>query len=324
MRPLSAFTLHRPGTLAETTALLARHPGARLVAGGTDLVPNLRHGLEEPALLVDLGAVHELQGITLAGDGGLVLGAGTTLAQLAADAGIAQALPALAEAARAVAATAHRSAATLGGNLCQDTRCLFYNQGAWWRASNGWCLKRGGTRCHVAPQGARCHAAFCSDLAPVLLCVDAEVELHGGGGTRRIPLRQLYRDDGAAHLALAPGEVLARVHVAPRAAGTHVAFAKLRSRGGIDFPLASVALAARIEDGRIAALQVAVSGTNCFALLLQGTDALHGATPAAAAPQLATLVQRQVTPMRTGATPGPVRREAASALAQGLLRDCGD
>ena len=140
MQRMPEFRLERPTSLADAAALLAAEPRARLLAGGTDLVPNLRRGIEQPSMLVDLGAVHGLAGVE-AGDHGLRLGAGVTLARLAADAGIAGSHPAIAEAARCAAGPGHRGVATLGGNLCLDTRCVFYNQSEWWRAANGYCLQ---------------------------------------------------------------------------------------------------------------------------------------------------------------------------------------
>jgi 4-hydroxybenzoyl-CoA reductase subunit beta len=320
MRALGEFTLHRPESLAEAVTLCG-DSGARLLAGGTDLLPNLRRGLEQPVSLVDLTLVRELRQIEPAPDGGLVIGAGVTLAALADDAAVARILPALAQAARAIAASGHRSAATVGGNLCQDTRCVFYNQSEWWRSTNGYCLKRNGTRCHVAPQGERCHAAFCSDLAPVLLVAGAQVQLEGAAGQRTLPLAQMYRDDGAAHLTLQPGELLVRVRIPPPAPGERIAFTKTRVRGGIDFPLASAALALQMREGRIGKLRAALSGTDSYPLLLEGTCALEGsAVDDASAKKLRQLVLKQVQPMRSTVTPPQYRREAAGALAERLLR----
>jgi 4-hydroxybenzoyl-CoA reductase subunit beta len=320
MRALAEFTLERPDSVAEAVALVAA-PGARVLAGGTDLLPNLRRGLGQPATLVDLSRLAELRDLHVDGDGSIAIGAGVTLAQLARDATIARALPALAEAARAVAAATHRETATVGGNLCQDTRCVFYNQSEWWRNANAYCLKHEGTRCHVAPQGERCHAAFCSDLAAVLVAARAQVQLASASGRRVLPLADMYQDDGAAHLLLRPGELLARVTIPPRGGDEHVAFAKTRVRGGVDFPLAAVAVAARIPGGRIAGLRVAVSGTDSRPVLVQGLESLEGsAVDDAAAKKLRQLVQKQVQPMRSTVTPPQYRREAAGTLAERLLR----
>jgi len=186
MQRIAPFELKRATSLAEAVAWLGADPRARLLAGGTDLIPNLRRGIESVSVLVDLGGVRGMSDIVHS-NGGTVLGAGVTLARLADDASIARQYPALAEAAHAVAGPGHRSVATLGGNLCLDTRCVFYNQSQWWRAVNRYCLKRGGDVCHVAPQGQRCHAAFSGDLAAPLLVLGAEAERLSPRGRRRTP-----------------------------------------------------------------------------------------------------------------------------------------
>jgi 4-hydroxybenzoyl-CoA reductase subunit beta len=322
MQSLPEFTLQRPATLAEAAAMMASDPAARLVAGGTDLLPNMRRGLERPPVLIDLSGLGAFAAVEAAADGSLLLGGGLTLAALTTDATIAARLPALADAARAAAGPGHRSAATLGGNLCQDTRCIFYNQSEWWRASNGYCLKRGGEICHVAPQGARCHAAFSGDLAPVLLALGAQVELQSARGLRCLPLVEMYRDDGAAHLTLEAGELLARVRVPAALPGLVCAYRKARVRGSLDFPLAAVAVALTLRDGALATLQVGLSGTNSHPLLLAGTDELIGQkVDDALVARVGKLVQKQVSPMRSTATPSNYRRQVAALTAQRLLRE---
>lgn len=322
MQGLPVLHVQRPTNAAEVVMLLAREPAARLIAGGTDLIPNLRRGLERPPLLVDLSALAGFDTIAFGDDGGCTLGAGVTLATLAADAGIRARLAPLADAAEAAAGPGHRSAATLGGNLCQDTRCMFYNQSAWWRQANAFCLKRDGDTCHVAPQGGRCHAAFCSDLAPVLLALGSRVTLQSAHGSRILPLRDLYRDDGAAHLARTADELLTTVHIDAPAAGQRSAYRKARSRAAMDFPLAAVAVSLALGDRRLTRLRVGVTGTNSFALLLQGTDELLGLpVDEALVARVGKLVQQQVTPMRSTVTPANYRRQVAAVLAQRLVRD---
>lgn len=322
MHALPEFTLRRPSTLAEAAALLASDPGARLVAGGTDLLPNLRRGLDHPSLLVDLSGLAGFAGLQEIADGSLLLGGGTTLATIATDPVIGARLPALAQAARAAAAPTHRSAATLGGNLCQDTRCVFYNQSEWWRASNDYCLKRGGDTCHVAPQGNRCHAAFSGDLAPVLLALGAQVELQSPTGTRWLALQDLYRDDGAAHLTLDRDEVLARVRVPAPPAGLRSGYRKARVRQAIDFPLAAVGIALVLEQGLVRSLAVGLSGTNSHPLLLQGAGELAGqVVDDELLRKLGKLVAQQASPMRSTVTPSNYRRQVAATLTQRLLRE---
>jgi 4-hydroxybenzoyl-CoA reductase subunit beta len=321
MERMPEFDLKHPASVAEAAALLVSESGAKLLAGGTDLVPRMRRGIDRPSVLVDLGAVREFARIVFT-DAGLSLGAGVTLSQLAGDDRVARHYTAIAEAARTVAGPGHRSVATVGGNLCLDTRCVFYNQSEWWRAANGYCLKRGGEVCHVAPQGRHCHAAFSGDLAPALLVLGAEVELVASRGTRRIALSTLYRDDGAAHLTIAADELLARVLVRTLPAGLVSGYRKACVRGAIDFPLAGVACALSVRDGELAELHVALTGTNSQPIVLAGTDALLGRPVGAdTLLSLAKLVQKQVSPMRTTATASNYRRQVASVMARRLLRE---
>jgi 4-hydroxybenzoyl-CoA reductase subunit beta len=319
MDAMCAFELKRPASVAEASALLATS-GARVIAGGTDLVPNLRRGIEAPATLVDVTGIAALDTLDLDANP-RVIGASVTLARLAGDSRIAREYPALAQAAAEVAAPAHRNAGTLGGNLCLDTRCVFYNQSEWWRASNGYCLKRGGDTCHVAPQGKRCHAAFSGDVAPALIVLGAEVEIASANGTRTLALAQLYRDDGAKHLALEPGEFIVAVHLPPASRERGSAYRKARVRGSVDFPLAGVAIAVSFDAARIAAIRVALTGTNSHPLALAGTDALVGqVVDEATLAALGKLVAKQVSPMRTTVTASNYRRQVASVVAQRLLR----
>jgi len=319
MQSAGSFELLRPASAGEAVVMLARE-GARPLAGGTDLVPNLRRGIGAPRWLVDLSALPGFAAVHEDADGWRI-GAGLTLAQLAQHAALGAALPALAEAAAAVAGPAHRSAATLGGNLCQDTRCVFYNQSAWWRAANDHCLKLEGDTCHVAPQGKRCHAVYAGDVAPALIALGASVTLLGAQDAQRtLPLAALYQDDGAAHLMLQANELLVTVHVPSPSAGTVSGYRKMRARAAMDFPLAGVGMSLRLDAGRIAALKVGVAGTNSHPLELTGTEALIGqAADEAAAEALGKLVGKQVSPMRSTVTAAHHRRLVAVAAVKRLL-----
>ena len=300
--------------------MLAATPGARPLAGGTDLLPNLRDGLGEPPALVDLAGIAEMSAIAVTADV-TTLGAGVTLARIVADAALRRALPVLAEAAAAIAGPGHRTVATLGGNLCLDTRCVFYNQSEWWRRANDFCLKHGGDVCHVAPQGKHCHAAYSGDLAPALLALDADGDRRPG---RRAPAaaratvrrRRRRPSDAGARRDRRRGP-----H--PGAAeGARTGYRKARARGAIDFPLAGVAARVEMNDGRLRALRVALTGTNSRPFLLDGVDALVGepVTDDTLA-KLGKLVQKQVSPMRTTATQSNYRRQVAAVLARRLVRE---
>lgn len=308
MIALPAFKLMRPATLAEA-ARLAAEPDARVIAGGTGLLPNLRLGIGKPRTLVSLDGLAELQGLEVSSNG-IRIGAGVTLDKIATQ----EQLPAaLREAARSVAAPGHRSAATLGGNLCLDTRCLYYNQSEHWRRSNDYCLKHGGDTCHVAPQGKKCRAAYSGDLAPALLALEAQLETT----LRSTSLENLYRDDGASHLSLAPGEIVSAVRIpAPKGRS---GYAKVRGRGAIDYPLAGVAMLLSLNNGYIARLRVALTGMNSRPFVLSGTESLVGGKVEDAGPVLMKLVQKQAGPVRTTVTAADYRRQAAAILARRLL-----
>ncbi len=320
MAVIDDLALERPVRLDDALRLLAEQGGgAMALAGGTDLVPNLRRGLHAPRRLVDLGAIPGFAAIARDGDAWR-LGAGVTLASVAASESIAAAFPALAQAARGVAGPAHRSAATLGGNLCQDTRCVHYNQSAWWRAANHGCLKLAGDICHVAPQGSRCHAAYEGDLAPALVVYGAELEIASARGARRVTVGELYRDDGAAHLALDAGELVVAVHLRTPPRGTASGYRKVRARAAIDFPLAGVAVALRRRGDALDALAIAVTGTNSRPFALAGCETLVGRTiDDALLHEISTQVQRQVTPMRSTVTASNYRRHVAAVTARRLV-----
>lgn len=310
--PLPDFAVARPSDLGAAIAARRQEPSSLFLAGGTDLIVNLRHGLERPKLLIDLSGVGELHEFSI-DESGAHIGAGTILADLAEAPAIHDRYRAVAEAAGAVASPATRSLATLGGNLCLQTRCVYYNQSEWWRRSNNYCLKRDGGTCHVAPQGQHCHAAFSGDLAPALMVLDAEVEIAGKTRRRRTKLADLYREDGRAHLTLGPDEIIVRVHLPPDPPPS--GYAKARVRGAIDFPLAGAAVALAVENDTIALLRVGITGTNSRPFLLDGTAVLLGrALDKGALQHLEGLVQKQVRPMRTTTASAHYRRLAAAAL----------
>jgi 4-hydroxybenzoyl-CoA reductase subunit beta len=314
--PLADFHLAQPGTVDEAVAACLKHPGSRYIAGGTDLLVNMRRGITSPDRLVDLSGIDELTALATDAQG-MTIGAGVTIAALARNILVADKYRALAQAAAAIAGPSHRTMATVGGNLCLDTRCIYYNQSEWWRSANAYCLKNRGETCHVAPQGQRCHAAFSGDLAPALLVLGAEIDIASSQGQRRIPLSELYVEDGKAHLTLAEGELIVAVHLSAKPPASR--YEKVRTRGAIDFPLAGVAVALTVKGKTIGALRIALTGTNSRPFLLDGTDAFAGQSIDDKLLQaIDRLVQKQVQPMRTTLASANYRRLAAAALARRL------
>ena len=314
---LPEFRLAQPRDVEAALATRRDHPATRFLAGGSDLLVNMRHGLDSPEVLIDLTGIDELSQWTI-GQEGARIGACVTVSTLAAAPEIRERYRALAEAAESIAGPSHRAAATVGGNLCLDTRCIYYNQSRWWRRANSFCLKHEGEICHVAPEGKRCHAAFCGDLAPALLALGAAVEIAGGGGRRRRALGELYVEDGKAHLALGTDEIVIAVHLP--ADPPPSSYQKVRVRDAIDFPLAGIAVALDAFGGTLHALNVAVTGTNSRPFLVEGIDALLGKKLDETLLQtLDKLVQKQVQPMRTTIASAHYRRLAAAALARRLV-----
>ncbi len=318
MNLLPAFQCHRPATLEEAVRLKAASASARFVGGGTDLLVNLRRGLGDPAALIDLTAVADLATIRRDGDE-LWLGAAVTLAGLARHPEVLAAYPALAEAALAVAGPTHREAATLGGNLCQDTRCIFYNQSEWWRQANGYCRKYEGDKCHVVLKNDRCYATYHGDIAPVLMVLCADCVVFGPDGVRRLNIAGLYREIGSDHLTLAPGEVLAAVVLPPAPKGRRAGYAKVRIRDAIDFPLAGVAAALTRDGDVIGELKVAITGSNSAPLAI-ATDVLSGrAWNDETAPILAQSLRKQASVLRTTVVGASYRRRVMQAVARRLV-----
>ena len=312
---LPSFSLRHPTSIEEAIAIHGSAPDARYVAGGTDLIVNLRRGIGEPETLVSLNRIEGFQTIVDGKDGGLVIGAGVTIANLANNETILTRYPALAVAANEIAGPGHRETGTIGGNLCLDTRCVFYNQSQWWREANNFCLKYQGDICHVAPKGDFCHAAFSGDLAPVFLVLDAEIEITGPDGSRREPLSALYTGDGMDHLTLKAGELLTGVHVP--ADVPPAAYEKHRVRGAIDFPLAGIAVALTKDGNKVKTLKIAVTGTNTSPFLVEGLEAFTGSTLGEDdQAKLADIVQKQVSPMKTTLVQPFGRRRIAGAMAR--------
>lgn len=247
MLRLPTFEVARPTSVAQAVALLAEHgPRAMVLAGGTDLVPNLKHKLFEPELVVAIGQIAELHGIRAEEDA-WVIGACTTLREVAESEALAAVAPALVQAVSLVAGPQLRNMGTLGGNVLLDTRCQWYNQTYFWRQALGFCLKKDGTACHVVEGGSRCVAAASNDSAPALMTLDAELVIEGPEGRRTVRLEDFWLSDGIYNKKLGVGELLVELRIPATPRGHLGAYGKLRERGSIDFPLLGVA--ARLDLG---------------------------------------------------------------------------
>lgn len=245
---LPEFEYHAATTVEQAVALKAEHGGqAMFVAGGTDLFPNMKRRQFEPKVLIGLRGVQELHSIR--NGAGVTIGSGVTLTELEHHPDIRRGYPALAHAAGLISTPQLRNSGTIGGNLCLDTRCTYYNQSYEWRKALGFCMKLDGDTCWVALSSKSCLAVSSSDCAPVAVALGAEVRLVGPEGERTIPAEALFRNDGMEYLEKGPDELLVSIKL-PDLTGWRTSYRKLRRRGAIDFPILGVAAAIRLgQDG---------------------------------------------------------------------------
>ena len=309
---LPQFRLLRPRESQEAVALLAKHAGnIRVLAGGTDLVPSMRQKLFEPEYVLDLRAVSDLRGIRPQADGAVEIGALTTLSAIEKSVYLREHFPVLTEAAVTVASPVLRNMGTLGGNICLDTRCLWYNQSLTWRKGCGFCIKKDGNLCHVAPGGTKCWAAFSGDTPPALLCLNAEIEIASASGNRRVPLREFYTGDGENYRRLLSNELVTRIFLPAEAADYRGVYRKLRVRGSIDYPLAGVAVVMKRSNGHIADARVAMTAVNPAPLLVsRAGEMLIGRTiDESLAELVGDMAARTAKPLTTSALTPEYRRE---------------
>jgi 4-hydroxybenzoyl-CoA reductase subunit beta len=319
---LPQFKLLRPRTLNEAISLLTKHgdnrvvagelpaSAVRIIAGGTDLIPSMRQKLFEPQYVLDIRHIAELKGIRQQGSG-VEIGALTSLTTIEHSDLLRRRYSVLTEAAATVASPLLRNMGTLGGNICLDTRCLWYNQSLTWRKGCGFCIKKDGNLCHVAPGGTKCWAAFSGDTPPALLCLNAEIEIARASGLRRIPLRDFYTNDGVAYRNLQPDELVTRVFLPESSADYSGVYRKLRVRGSIDYPLAGVAVVIKRSNGHISEARVAVTAVNPAPRLVKGaSELLEGKMmDEALAEAVGDLAARTAKPLTTSALTPEYRRE---------------
>jgi 4-hydroxybenzoyl-CoA reductase subunit beta len=329
MDALPEFDVIRPTSVAEVVAARKAHPDSRMIGGGTDLLVNIRRGIEAPPVLIDTGGLDELKTIE-ADANGLTVGASVRLYELATHPGVREHYPAIAEAAGSIAGPSHRNMGTVGGNVALDTRCIFYNQSEWWRETNNHCLKTElGEMCHVAPKSKGvCFATYSGDLAPAFLLFGGAVDLAGPAGERTVAMTDFYigysRQDGSTgdgihYMAIEPGEIVVRVR-ATGAPGLAAAYDKVRIRRSIEYPVAGCAAAVARKGDDIADLRIAFTGTNPRPVLLQGTEALVGKPWDADAEQVVDdLCKDQLMSMKTTFTPGHYRRRVATQMSKRLV-----
>src|SRR5712691_10641010 len=307
---LPDFQLARPRSLPDAIAFLRAHENTRVLAGGTDLLPSMGQKLFEPEHVLDIRQVRELRGIRET-EQGTEIGALTTLHEIEHSNFLAQHYPVLVEAAKTVASPLLRNMGTIGGNICLDTRCLWYNQSLTWRKACGFCIKKDGDLCHVAPGGTKCWAAFSGDTPPALLCLNAEIEIASPSGMRRVPLREFYTGIGDSHRKLQADELLTRVFLPDTSAYYRGIYRKLRIRGSIDYPLAGVAVVVKRSNGHVADARLAITAVNPAPILIvDATQMLAGKViDESLADAVVDLAAKTAKPLTTSALTPEYRRE---------------
>ena len=321
MLRLPRFDFLAPQTPRDAAILMRDAGTAMIVAGGTDLFPKMKRRQQQPDILISLGRMTNLRGV-LREAGGVRIGAMTTLTDLAEHQAIPQEYRVLREAAASVSTPQLRNAGTLGGNLCLDTRCNWYDQSLFWRQAAGYCMKtHSNVVCRVATSSSRCLATASADTVPALLALDARVTVTGPDGEREIGLDEMYREDGIHYLTLSRSDVVTSIQI-PARDGWVSTYAKLRERQAFDFPIAGVAIALKLVGGVVDDARVAVTGLGSRATLVTAAaDALKGKpltedTVAAAA--IAT--QRASRPMDNTSGTIAARRIAAKVMTERALR----
>lgn len=261
MMRLPSFRYRAPRTVGDAVSWLAESPETTMVlAGGTDLLPNMKRRQQTPHTLLSLrGLRNELSMIRSGNE--TTIGAAATLNELIASPSIRDSYRGLWQAASQVATPHLRNMATLGGNLCLDTRCTYYDQNYEWRKAINFCMKKDGDTCWVATSSPKCLAVSSTDTAPMLQALGATVTLVSARGTRVLPLADLYANDGMHYLTKSRDELLTTIAL-PRADGWRSSYWKLRRRGSFDFPVAAAAVAAKLEGMRVVDVRIVLGAVS--------------------------------------------------------------
>ncbi len=278
MLTLPPFEFLSPRSVEEAATMLKTHRNARILAGGTDLIPSMKNKLFEPSHVISLQQIDELKKIQFNAKAGLKVGALVTITTLAGDPTLLKHYPALARAASKIATPLLQNKGTIGGNVMLDTRCYYYNQSKFWRQAVNYCMKKDGDICRVAPGGSKCYAVSSCDTVPVLFGMNASIRVVSTRGERTIPLRDFYNNDGMAYHKLEADEILTEIHIPPPPDGFRAAYMKLRRREAIDYPMLSVMAGVVIDKKGICTDARIVLGAifSCPVEVKEAQDALMG------------------------------------------------
>ncbi len=243
---LPKFEYVEPKSIKEASTILVDEPGAQILAGGTDLLVNMKHRVEVPSIVVNIKGISGLDFIER-DNGALRIGPLTPLKKVYSNPLVAEKVPALAMAASSVGSYHHQSMGSIGGNLCQQNRCKYFNQSQWWRSARPTCYKAGGAICHVVNKKENCYSSYCGDVAPALLVLDTKVILESKEASREISLEILFSGDGKAPLELKNGELVKEILIPEEAMNGFSSYMKCSNRESIDFPIVGHAFWASME-----------------------------------------------------------------------------
>jgi 4-hydroxybenzoyl-CoA reductase subunit beta len=322
---LPKFEYFEPRDLKEAVSILKKTPAAKILAGGTDLLINMKHRVETPEAIVNIKGIKGLDFVRQK-NRAIRIGALTRLKRIYETPAIREKLRALAEAAAAVGSFHHQCMGSLAGNVCQQNRCRFFNQSRAWRSSRATCFKAGGKICHVVNKKEVCYSTYCGDVAPALLVLDASAVLTGPRGAREIPIAELFSGDGQTPLALKAGEILTEF-VIPAAAVKGVSgYLKFANRGSIDFPIVGCAFwtSSKSKEYRVAftavdrkpvrapAVESFLNGKALNAALIEEASGLaaKAATPVKTSVYSPSHKRKLMGLMLTQALSGPPRRSS--------------
>ena len=318
----AAALLREQGAAASDVARGTPNVPVMLVAGGTDLFPNMKRRQFTPQILVSLGRVKGAREIS--NGSGLRIAAGATLTEIATHPTVRAKYAALAQAAGVISTPQLRNMGTIGGNLCLDTRCNWYDQSLFWRTAEGYCMKtHPSVVCRVAPTSARCLAVASADTVPALIALGAKVTVENADGRRELDLAELYREDGIRYLALGRDDVVVSVTL-PDATGWRSTYLKLRDRNSFDFPIAGVAAAVRLDGRRVSEARIAITALASRPVAVDATALVGTKLEDEAIAAAADAVHKAARPMDNTSGTISQRKRAARVFTERALRSLRD
>ena len=316
---LPKFDYVEPRSIKEASSILFDDPKAKILAGGTDLLVNMKHRVEVPPVVVNIKRIPELDFIEEK-NGSIRIGALASLKRIYGNPLIGQKLPALTLAASSVGSYHHQIMGTIGGNICQQNRCKFFNQSKWWRSSRQPCLKVGGEICYVVNKKGTCYSSYSGDMAPALIVMNAKVRLESNTGMRESFLEDFFSGDGKTPLKAKKGEILTHVIIPEEAANGFSIYMKFANRESIDFPIVGMALWSSMKNKEVRVSFTAVDRRPIRAKSVE--DFLRGKDLTAdTLEEMVGLAPKEATPVKTSLYSPSYKRKIVGLLLKSALKE---